>query len=152
MCQGCLPIRVGLLDKGVRCPTHCVSCNSNYEDLAHLIFYCPFVVHVWHMTDIWGVIQHAIQSTTLATETILLLLDTLSAEQNQRLAVTLWSLWKHRNLKVWDDVTEVSATIVERAKNLVDNWRLANAYSIVAPATSATTLWWGAFSRSIGYN
>lgn len=84
---------------------------------------------------IWGAIQHAIQSTTSAAETIFLLLDTLSAEQNQRLAATLWSLWKHRNLKVWDDVTEVSATVVERAKNLVDDWHLANTSSIVAPAT-----------------
>ena len=52
MCRGCLPTRVRLLDKGVQCPTHCVSCNSNHEDLAHLIFYCPFVVQVWHMTCI----------------------------------------------------------------------------------------------------
>jgi len=87
------------------------------------------------MIGIWGAIQHAIQSTTSVAETIFLLLDTLSAEQNQWLAATLWSLWKHCNLKVWDDVTEVSATVVERAKNLVDDWHLANTSSIVAPAT-----------------
>lgn len=135
MCRGCLPTRVRLLDKGVQCSTHCVSCNSNHEDLAHLIFYCPFTVQVWHMTGIWGAIQHAIQSTASAVETIFLLLDTLSAEQNQQLAATLWSLWKHRNLKVWDDATEVSATVVERAKNLVDNWHIANTSSIASLAT-----------------
>jgi len=41
------------------------------------------------MIGIWGAIQHSIQSTTSAAETIFLLLDTLSAEQNQRLATTL---------------------------------------------------------------
>ena len=38
MCRGCLPTRVQLLDKGVQCPTQCVSCDSNHEDLAHIFF------------------------------------------------------------------------------------------------------------------
>jgi len=46
MCRDCLPTRVRLLDKGVQCPTQCVSCDSNHEDLAHIFFKCPFVVQV----------------------------------------------------------------------------------------------------------
>ena len=49
MCRGCLPTRVRLLDKGVQCPTPCVSCDSNHEDLAHIFFECPFAVRVWSM-------------------------------------------------------------------------------------------------------
>jgi len=37
------------------------------------------------------------------------------------------------DLKVWDDVTEVCATVVERAKAMVEDWQLANAYRTVVP-------------------
>ncbi|XP_024636349.1 uncharacterized protein [Medicago truncatula] len=47
-----------------------------------------------------------------------------------------WSLWKHRNLRVWEDVTETSATVVERARHLVEDWQLANTPDI--RATSLT--------------
>ncbi|KEH38781.1 hypothetical protein MTR_2g079840 [Medicago truncatula] len=66
-----------------------------------------------HLRRILGAIQHVIQSTTSTAETILLLLNMLSAKQNQQL---------------------VSDMVVERAKNLVDDWHLANASSIAAPA------------------
>jgi hypothetical protein len=44
ICRGCLPTRMRLQDKGVQCPTHCVSCDSGQEDLAHLLFDCSFAV------------------------------------------------------------------------------------------------------------
>jgi hypothetical protein len=34
MCRGCLPTRIRLHDKGVQCPTQCVSCVSPHEDMA----------------------------------------------------------------------------------------------------------------------
>ena len=129
MCWGCLPTRVRLLDKGVQCPTNCVSCPSHHEDLAHVFFNCPFVVKVWQMTGLWGAIQHALSYTTSATDTIFL----LSIEFNQQLSSTFWSIWKHRNLRVWDDVMEVSATVVERAKNLVVDWKFANVPTVADP-------------------
>jgi len=43
-------------------------------------------------------------STTSKIDTIFLLLETLSVELNQRLESTFWSIWKHQNLRVWDDL------------------------------------------------
>jgi len=37
-----------------------------------------------------------------------------------------WSLWKHQNLKVREDVNEISATVVDKAKVLIDDWLEAN--------------------------
>jgi len=90
------------MTKGVQCRTQYVSCSSNHEDLAHLIFDCPFAIQIWHMTGIWGAIQHAITSTPSTVETIFLLLDMLSTKHSQQLAA-LWSLWNYRNLIEWDD-------------------------------------------------
>jgi len=85
MCRGCLLTQSHLLDKGVQCPTKCVSCPSNHEDLAHTFFDCPFAIPVWQMTCLWGTIQHAMSSSTSTVDAIFMLLETLSAELNQRL-------------------------------------------------------------------
>jgi hypothetical protein len=50
--------------------------------------------------------------------------ETLPAEQKQLFAVMVWSIWKHWNLKVWEDKTEVSATAVEGV--MISDWQLAN--------------------------
>ena len=145
MCRGCLPTRVRLLDKGVTCPTNCARCASNHEDLMHLFFACPFALHVLNITELWGSVQHALSTTASASEAIFYLLETLSVELTQRLSSVLWSLWKHRNLQVWDDATETSATVVDRARNMVTDWQLANAPDVLAsgshhqPTTTSTS-------------
>ena len=44
LCRGVLLTRVRLQDKGVQCPTDCVSCTHVHEDLAHVFFDCPFAI------------------------------------------------------------------------------------------------------------
>jgi len=105
MCRGCLPTRVRLLDNSVTCPTNCARCDSTHEDLLHVVFACPFALQVWNRTSLWGSVQHAISTTDSATEAIFYLLENLSVELTQRLASAIWSIWKHRNLKVWNDET-----------------------------------------------
>jgi hypothetical protein len=77
VCRGVLPTRMRLLDKGVQCPTNCVSCNSTHEDLWHLCFDCPFAIQVWGMTDLWHAIQSAISQVNTAAEVVFHLLRTL---------------------------------------------------------------------------
>jgi len=40
--------------------------------------------------------------------------------------MVVWSLWKSRNLRLWQNVTETAAAILERARQLLANWRVAN--------------------------
>jgi len=122
ICRGCLPTRVRLLDKGVTC----ASCESEHEDITHVFFSCLFAIQVWNRTDLWGSIQHALSSTVSTINAIFSLIQNLSADLSQQLAIVIWSIWKHRNLRVWDDVTETSATVVERARNMVVDCQLAN--------------------------
>ena len=134
MCRGCLPTRVRLLDKDVVCPTNCTSCDSTHEDLVHDFFECPFAIQVWNGTGLWTSVQHALSQTASTTAAIFYLLENLSVELSQRLSTVMWSIWKHHNLRVWDNVTETSVVVVERARNMVTNWQLAN-----APTTLAAT-------------
>ncbi|AES75549.1 hypothetical protein MTR_6g046670 [Medicago truncatula] len=63
---------------------------------------------VWNRTGLWGSVQHVLSNKASTT------------------------IWKHRNLRVWDDVTKKSATVIERAKNMVGDWQLANAPYVLA--------------------
>jgi hypothetical protein len=124
-----------LLDKGVVCPTNCASCDSNQKDLKYVFFDCPFAIQVWNRTITWRSIQHAISTSDSVTDAIFSLLEQLSVDLAQRSSTIFWSIWKHRNLRVWDNVTETNATVVERARNMVVDWQLANTSAILASAT-----------------
>ncbi|MCI04392.1 polynucleotidyl transferase ribonuclease H fold, partial [Trifolium medium] len=101
MCRGCLPTRVRLQDKGV-----------------------------WRMAGLWDEEQAAVTSTNSAIDAIFSLLHDLSSELNQRMAAILWSVWKHRNLKLWQNESELCAQVVDRAKSLIDDWKKANTPSV----------------------
>jgi hypothetical protein len=96
----------------VSCPTNCASCNYNYEDLIHLLFECPLAIQVWNSVGIWQDFQNATMNSDSAVNPIFYLL------QNSPIC---WSLWKHRNLKIWEDVMENSAQVVDRAIHLPDD-------------------------------
>ncbi|XP_024634509.1 uncharacterized protein [Medicago truncatula] len=38
----------------------------------------------------------------------------------------MWSIWKARNLKIWQQVSDSTFTILEREKHLLEGWRIAN--------------------------
>jgi hypothetical protein len=70
--------------------------------------------------------SNAIVESATAIDVIFTLLVDLPTAQKQTFAATVWSLWKHRNLKVWEDVTGVVAVVVDRAHVLITDWQIAN--------------------------
>ena len=126
MCRGCLTTGVRLQDKGVSCPTNCASCNDNYDDLNHLLFECPLAIQVWNSAGIWQDVQSAAMNSDSAVNTIFYLLQNSPMNIQQRFAAICWSLWKHRNLKIWVNITENSSEVVDRARHLLDDWHEAN--------------------------
>jgi len=80
------------------------------------------------------------------TDAIFSLLQNLSSDLSQRFTTVIWSIWKHRNLRVWDDVTETRALVVELVRSMVVDWKLANAHDAVVSTThnlSSSNLNWG---------
>jgi len=94
MCRGCVSTRIRLQDKGVNCPTNCESCDSANEDMADVMFVCPFAVQVWQMTGLAQEINAAVLTANSAADIVFQLLRMLSVELKQRLATVFWSLWK----------------------------------------------------------
>ena len=50
----------------------------------------------------------------------------MSAAQIELIVTIIWSIWKARNLKLWQQVSYSNITILERAKHLLQGWRTAN--------------------------
>lgn len=126
VCRGVLPTRVRLQDKGVQCPTNCVSCADGHEDLSHVFFDCPFVIQVWRSSGLWEAVHHALMNNDSAVGTVFSLLQNLSSDLSQRFAANLWSVWKHRNIKLWRNEDELYAQVVERARIMIQDWQVAN--------------------------
>jgi len=54
---------------------------------------------------------------------IFTLLDQLSLVQKELFVTIMWSLWKCKNLKLWQQQNETILQVVERARHLLDEWR-----------------------------
>jgi hypothetical protein len=126
MCRGCLPTRVRLLDKRLQFTTSYVSCGGLHEDFSHICFECPFTVQVWRKIGLWNAVHDVFLEKNSACDTIFKLLHQLSQDLGQWFATVLWSLWKHGNLKLWQDATETCAHVVDRACHLIEDWHVAN--------------------------
>jgi len=54
----------------------------------------------------------------------------LTAAQARRFTSTIWSLWKHRNLKLWQNALETIAHVVDRSVHMLEDWKMANVVAI----------------------
>ncbi|PNX77887.1 hypothetical protein L195_g033858 [Trifolium pratense] len=65
-------------------------------------------------------------TTTTVADAVFFLLQKLDTLQAALWAVIVWSIWKHRKLKLWNNVTETNLQIFKHAKHMIEDWRLAN--------------------------
>jgi hypothetical protein len=75
---------------------------------------------------LWNSIQQTYLNSESVAECIFTLLQHFDIANSQHFTATLWSLWKHRNLKLWQDVNETAAQVIDRAFHLIEDWSSAN--------------------------
>jgi len=100
-----------LITKGVQCPPTCAICDNDEEDGKHLFFACNKSVGCWQRLGFWPTIQQIWSHTASCADIMFSLLPQLDIAQQQIFAITLWSLWKHRNNKVWNNIVETTQQI-----------------------------------------
>ena len=61
-----------------------------------------------------------------APDIIFNLLQRLSVAQIENIVTIIWSIWKAWNLKLWQQVSDSTVTVLERARHLLAGWRNAN--------------------------
>ncbi|GAU34524.1 hypothetical protein TSUD_393980 [Trifolium subterraneum] len=77
----------------------------------------------WQCTNLWNSVNPCIDDTKTVADIMFSILQKLDHEQQELFSVMLWSLWKCRNNQVWDNVTDNTHTICERARHLLTSWK-----------------------------
>jgi len=131
ICRYCFPTRVKLRNRGINCPSECVFCADPHEDSYHILFHFQMVVDTWHAANIWHEISPLLSQFDNAPDIIFNLLEKLPSVQIERIVTIMWSIWKARNLKLWQHVSDSTVTILERAKHLLEGWRAANRKQLI---------------------
>lgn len=54
----------------------------------------------------------------------------------------LWSIWRRRNLKLWEEKIEEVAQVIFRASSAMDEWKLANKFhGDPLPSQESKNIW-----------
>jgi len=125
VCCGSFPTQARLSSRGGSYPTYCVICGSNFEDSIHVLLKCPNAVQVWQAVNLLDKINRVLCQNYNMDAVIFTLLHKRPPNQSVLLATLMWSLWKRRNLKLWQQKNETVTQAVERATHLLEDWRAA---------------------------
>lgn len=88
----------------------------------HLFFVCHKAMACWNLLGIGGIIQELLHSADSFQQMLFDLFSKLHDQQRQLAAMTLWSLWKSRNLLLWDDNDTTPILTVTRAQDALHEW------------------------------
>ena len=100
-------------------------CGTNYEDSIHVLVECPGAMQAWREVNLWEIIDRTLRQNYNIDALIFSLLDQLPSTQKELSVTIIWSLWKRRNLKLWQQQNETCMQVVERARHLLDDWTTA---------------------------
>lgn len=79
----------------------------------------------WRVVQLWNTIDRTLRKNYNMDALIFTLLDQLPLVQRELFVTIMWSMWKRRNLKLWQQQNETIMHVLERAKHTLDDWRSA---------------------------
>lgn len=137
--QDCLPTRTKLNSRGAQCESICSWCSSNFENSWHIPLSCPKAEAVWRKANLWDIISSYFERTDNFRELCFFMLEQLFVIDCKTWDMTLWSIWRSRNLKVWEGVAEEASTIFFRDWNLLQEWSKARETEAIPRASNPST-------------
>jgi len=113
---------MNLLHRGIPYDDACVSCDLLAESHMHVFFVCSKATSCWKLIGIHSIVHELLQNANDFTAMLSELFNRLQSQQQILVAMTLWSLWKSRNTKLWEASDTSPASIVTRAKDTLNEW------------------------------
>lgn len=99
----CLPTRANINSRSVECSIVCPLCQSDVETSFHMFFTCQINVDCWENIQIRRIVDYLSPSAKSCSQLIFNLYISLSIQQQQRVVMLLWSLWRRCNDKLWEN-------------------------------------------------
>ncbi|PNY05519.1 cytochrome p450 [Trifolium pratense] len=100
------------------------------EDSLHVFFRCPNSRSIWRRANFFNVVCTVADSESNIIVVIFKILQLLTQEDAALFAIIIWSIWKQRNNKVWNNVNELQSYVFRRAIEQLHGWKAARAVQI----------------------
>jgi hypothetical protein len=113
------------------------SCDAYGENAWHLFVTCSIAIETWKALGLWDVIESHVMTADGMFDLFFTVSNQLSQVKRSMWCTTMWSLWKSRNLKLWDEIDEVITTIYQRAAMFLNQWQWANLKQSTSAASSS---------------
>jgi hypothetical protein len=116
-----------LIAKGVDYQSNCVVCQSYTEYNWHLFLCCEESITCWRQIQLWPLLENLMEDAEGFRDVFVKLLQHLNQAQLVQFAMTAsaWSIWKKRNLKLWENKHETVDQVLNRAKGVLSAWQVA---------------------------
>uniref|UniRef100_A0A452YRW9 Reverse transcriptase zinc-binding domain-containing protein n=1 Tax=Aegilops tauschii subsp. strangulata TaxID=200361 RepID=A0A452YRW9_AEGTS len=114
---------------------HCKLCDQEFETMDHLLVQCVFSRITWHEILSWCRLPVPLpdaNSSFFAWWSALLAASPASPRKglNSLVALTAWSIWKHRNAALFDDLRPSTDALVHTIKEEARLWSRAGALGL----------------------
>jgi len=106
----------------------------------HVFFVCPKAISCWELIGVCHIIQDLLLNADNFASMLFDLIDRLSTQQQALVAMTLWSLWKSRNAKLWESTDTSPSYIVTHAKDSLNEWSCMQRAKVPIHNTNHSTL------------
>ncbi|XP_062028872.1 uncharacterized protein LOC133744858 [Rosa rugosa] len=151
VCHNILPSKDRLLSRRVPLETQvCVLCESATETSLHICRDCPFTKQVLQGN---GVLVHTCFSPQALNCDLLgwlsICVQALSLKDLGDLLFLLWSVWKERNSRVWDDKKGQPWDVLLKATTRLQDFRVHNTRPTLRETSSSRLARWRAPSVGI---
>jgi len=102
-------------------------CNAADKDSFPLFFCCPTAVNIWRASGLWNIIDLLIiQQLNSVDDVMFAVLQQSNNNQVAHIATIIQSMWKSRNLRIWQQIAETNSSILKRLNHLLEDWQYAN--------------------------
>jgi hypothetical protein len=122
ICRGCIPTRTRLQTRCVPCPLICPICEHIDEDNWHAFFNCHDSIHARQSAGLDHLVAARVQHISNAAELIFSTCSEEDCDIAGQFAMLLWTLWKNRNEKVWNNVKEAGRSLGFKAVHAWNEW------------------------------
>lgn len=110
--RGCLPTMQRLVQKGI---DYVLQNAVSAATTLRMIGTCSLIaqqraIHTWQAAGLWSLIEPRINTEDGLDDIIFNMLQQLQPAQQSLLSIILWSIWKQRNDKIWNNL-DISPTM-----------------------------------------
>ncbi|XP_073041827.1 uncharacterized protein [Primulina eburnea] len=102
-CRQCLPTRSKLNSRGIFVPLSCVICDRDIEHTWHTFIVCKYVRECWAHDGILNLMDTFSNTSESFSDFVFKVLSMSNETIVGKIAMILWSVWKQRNNKLWND-------------------------------------------------